>query len=1328
MAVAASIVATTAAWAASTGTTALYMPQADNAGTADGDFVSSAAPGLHTFYRYFIEAPAGLTQLTVDIFDADFGRGGAAEAPAQRDRARTSFGSVTYTLLRPDGTTQATQTCGTTGAFCVDNAWSTLATVAAPAAGHWELRVDQTAGASNGINAFGLRAHDGTPGAGGTEVPIYYDSHNQIGQNPPSSGSGTKTYQIYPYITSGCSASENDFDYDSNSGTVGSIGLSSRTGAFTFNVASAALSVNNTWTRNTFSGWTSDQSSTDDGIWTATASISNYTAGGVVNGNYANIWFANSSAAANPPTANPTTNAFRVYLPTDANTAPVKPYMEQLLTFKSGTNPVPVGQTGRYQVTIRVVNPTAQSITFSATNLVTANVPGAGATYAGNAAASQGTITAQPAVGGTGNVTWNPGTVGAGTTALLTYQVNVTPTAAGQRIPVTATVASGNGTRGQWVDETGNTTQARATYLFGPLCELAATQGVLTEAVVSSFRAYEDGGAVAVEWETSSEAGTAGYYLERYDAAARRYARVSDKLLPAVVQAPQGGSYRFVDPTASPRESALRYRLIEVRADGELRRLGPFAVTVDWEHGRSSEMHGEEYERVAHAAGRRAAPVARTVAPSAAAWGPGAGRRGVRIGVREAGLYFVSSSALAAQLGEDRDKVEKQLATGKFRLTRQGQPVGWLPAPPSAKKRSPGLFFYGQAIHDLYSAEEVYHLEHGSGPQMPIVPVAPGAGLAGDTFETVRHFESDLLPATSLPLDPESDYWFWDFLEGGDPSYGTKSFSFDLPASLVSSRGATLRVHLQGGTASGVAGEHHATLSLNGTTLGDVQWAGIAGADGTFAVPAGVLQESGNQLQIVAALDAGVPYSIFFLDYFDVSFASLFAAQGDALSFAAGGHAGVTVGGFSSTDVKLLETSDPVHPRLLSGAAIDPAVGVSFQPPSASGSYLAVGPSGVKTPSVTPWVTAGLRQAGAGAEYLIVTTSDMTAAAQRLADYRQGQGLLSKVVDAAAVMNEFGDGRSSPHALHDFLVYAATHWDPAPRYVLFAGAGSIDFRNLLGYGDSRVPTLIVSTANGLFGSDNRLADLVGDDGVPELAVGRVPAMNAAELEGYVDKLIAYESASGPWVGSLLALADTQSQAANFAADSDGVLGQVGSGYAPQRIYLDTIPFAAARGQVIGGIHAGASFVDYLGHGGLDRLSAGGLLANADVHGLGNGSKLPVLTAMTCTVNRFTVPGIPALGELMVEEPTGGAIAVWSPSALSLHGEARALAQQFYAAVSAGSPARLGDLVKLALERFQAGGGSPAMPEIYVLLGDPALLWKTAPPPSGPGGPPSAGGE
>jgi hypothetical protein len=626
----------------STGSTSLFTITGSSASLAFGDYVSSSA-ALNTSYRYFVEVTPGLSRLVVDIFDADIGLGGAAEATAGRDRDRGGFDtSATYTLFNPSGVARNTlfTTGDATAPVGADNAWLSLfdstgdnlrdnfSTVAytnndglipwatnwletndnnnagtgliqitggqlrirddgaggvstiereanlsgngfstatltfdfstqntaagdqmrvevsnnggaswttletftgsfGPSsrsyditssiatntrvrfiqvsgytgtdsffvdnlqikentldAGHWEVRVNMSSTVTTGddINAIGIRAHDGTAGIGGTELKMYIDSINGIGANPPASGTDSRIYTLYPFITSGCTCSENDFDMDSNSGTVGTMIFTSRSGTFSQTFASAALSTDNTWKRNTITGWTSDLAASEYGVWTGNLTVNSYLVGGTPNGNYADIYLANFQAAANPPAANPTTNAFRIYLPTDAGTAPTKPFVRQTIVHTGGPNPPVVGQITQVAIVIDVVNASSQSIAFSAANLVTANIPGVGALYAGLPQLSLGSLVSQPAIGGIGNITWNPGTVAAGATATLSYRVNVIPTIASQRIPVTATPASGNGTRAQYVDETGNNTQARATYLFGPLCELAVTAGIPTAA------------------------------------------------------------------------------------------------------------------------------------------------------------------------------------------------------------------------------------------------------------------------------------------------------------------------------------------------------------------------------------------------------------------------------------------------------------------------------------------------------------------------------------------------------------------------------------------------------------------------------------------------------------------------------------------------------------------------------------------------------------------------------------------------------------------------------------------------------------------------------
>lgn len=1476
------LAATPCADAASTGTEALHTPQGSAAGTANGDYVTASTGGMNTFYRYFIEVPAGLNRLEIEIFDADLGAGGASEDTAGRDRDRGGYNTTaTYSLIDPSGAAQPTRftTGNTTTPTGADNAWldfynatgnsvrddfdtvsyanndgnsnwsgswtesdgggggassgairitggelrlqdgvsgtpsiqreadllgspglnlasafltfdyrtsgnledgdqvsiqvsgngggswTTLETFSndgsgsrtyditafianntrirwilagglsgselfyvdnlqiadgPKTAGHWELRVTQSAGGDD-INGIGIRAHDGTAGAGGTELNVYADSIIQVGANPPPSGTDSRSYTLHPWITSGCTASRNDFDFDSNSGTVGSASFSSRTGAFAQNYASGTLSQNNTWDRETFTGWTSDTAATDYGIWSNSITVISYLVGGTPNGNYATYYVGNYQAGANPPSANPEPDTFRIYLPNDAGSAPAKPYVEQLLTHKSGPNPVLVGQTSRYQITVRVVNPAAQAITFSAANLVTANVPGGTVLYAGSAAVGQGSIVSQPAVGGSGNVTWNPGTLAAGATAILTYQVNVTPTSGGQRVPVTATPASGNGTRARYLDETGNTTQARATYQFGPLCELAIREGeLLTVAVVSSFRALPGRtGGVLVEWTTAAEERTAGFRLLRRDSLSGKLQPVHEGLLAALPGSPQGGTYRFLDGGAVPREPQV-YVLEEIEADGTRRRHGPFRVQPAQETADAPEM-ASDYERVPHPASRRGV-AERSLTETQSVFGEARESSSLRIAIRETGLHYLSASDIAAFSGRPAVRIEKQLRDGQVALSREGRAIAWQPDP-RADGSVAGIFFYGEAPASLYSDVSVYRLDLGqTGLRMTATPVSgAGAGNPADTFAEMRRTEKDAFPATAISPDPESDYWFQEFLVGGDATFGVRSFDLDAAGADVTAA-AELTVDLHGATTTGVTGEHEVAVSLNGTPLGFAQWEGIAPHRATFEVPSGVLIASGNQVELTGRVGGGAGYSVVYLDGFDLAYRRSFQAANEALTFGADGLPGVTVTGFSDPALRLLDVSDPRKPRWVSGATVeaDPNGGWSLRfAPAPGARYLAAGPAALRAPAaIRPWSTLPrfLR-----ADYLVITPADLRRPAEKLAALRRQQKLTVEVIDLEQIADEFGQGVATPHAIRAFLADAWKTASRRPRYVVLAGEGTLDYRNLQGFGDSILPPLLVPSAGGLFPSDNRLGD-VDNDGLPEMAVGRIPVLTAAELSAWVDKVTAYEKgAPAEWARSVLLLSDAPDRGRTFAMENDQVAAQLPSFLQAERIDLGAEPLEAARARLFSGLTEGAALVNYLGHGGLDRLAGAGLLTNADVPALGNGDRLPVLTAMTCTVNRFAVPGVPSLGEVLVKSPSGGAVAVFGPSGLADNEESRRLAEIFYRRTADLGEMRLGDLILRSFAEMRTQGGDESLLDIYNLIGDPALRLRSAPLPADGGG-------
>jgi hypothetical protein len=1415
----ASLGVSAAAFAGSTGSTLLHTPQGRAAGTPNGDYVSDTA-GLGTFYRYFVEVPAGVDRLQIEIFDADVGAGGTAEALAGRDRTRDAGGvystSATYSLIDPAGTTRTPRfTSGTTAApvggdnawlvfyagtgntvldqfgtnaytnnngnnnwatnwvetdaggggatggsiqvtggqlRITDNAagtqniyrevdlsgtpglnmgmafltfdhttsgnledsdtvtleisangggsWTTLTTFlndltgtfsaditpyianntrirftasgfaasefyffdniqiadGPKTAGHWEVRVDHPAGID--INAIGIRAHDGDSGSGGTEMNVYADSMLSLGVNPPSSGTTSRAYTLYPWVTSGCSCSQNDFDRDTNSGDTGSVGYASRTAAFTQTFTTATLSANNVWNRDSVQGWTSDQVSGDYGIWTWTPTISSYVVG-APNGNYETTYVGNFLAGGNPPTANPITAGgnpatFRIYVSTDAGAAPVKPYLEQLLTHNrnfTGPNPPQIGLQTTFTVTVRLVNPTAHAITFSAADLVTANVPGGGVLYGGNDGVSQGSVTTEPAVGGTGNVTWNPGVVAAGATALLHYDVRVTPVS-GARIPVTATPASGNGTRAQYVDETGNTTQTRARYLMGGLCELAVTAGLATDVLLSSFAIDARGGGTHIQFETASEAGTLGFHVYRADGT-----RVNDALIPASLK-PHGGKYRLFDSQSA--DANATYVIEEITANGTNRRYGP----LNFIDGKGGEL---QRNRSAAAASPKANDRPDKVKAVAA-----------MVGVTTTGIVRVSASDLATALGTQVMPVANALAGGRVALTRNGTPIAWT-------TDGQNLYFYGEKGTSLFSNERVYRVELASGGTvMQSVQRAP-ASSAVSTFTATHDLEIDAFVATVLPLDPDSDYWFWDFVISGTP-YGRKTFAVNIPA-VASAANATLAVRLQGAFKGGA---HRAAVSVNQVPVGELTWSSFDAGTATLSLPAGVLRDGANEITVegILAPDAGM--DIFYVDGFTVAYGKYARPEAGQIAVRTSGD--VVAGPFVAAPM-ILDISTPAKPVIVQGASFQNGLaGVTL--PAAASLFFA---EGFVAPSSLRGTPAATLKGKQRADWVIIAPRAMRAPAEALAQLRQRDGLTTFVADLEQVFDEFAGGERTPHAIRDFIRSTRT-WSTAPRYFVLAGNGSVDYRGI-NVSPGVVPPLMTSTPDGLYASDSLFADFNGDR-LPDVAIGRIPVTTEAELSSYVAKLEANEridTATSPIVFS----ADATDGAVDFAAASARA-EQTLTTRPATRVYLDQLGTAAARTALLGAWQAGTPLVSWVGHGGLDLLSSSGVLSSYDAPLLGSSGRLPVLVAMTCTINRFENGFVDPLGVALTREDDAGALAVWSASGLSEHAKAQDIQRTFMRLASQGNP-RLGDLVVQSLATHDGDTSS-----VYLLLGDPAI--------------------
>ena len=99
-------------------------------------------------------------------------------------------------------------------------------------------------------------------------------------------------------------------------------------------------------------------------------------------------------------------------------------------------------------------------------------------------------------------------------------------------------------------------------------------------------------------------------------------------------------------------------------------------------------------------------------------------------------------------------------------------------------------------------------------------------------------------------------------------------------------------------------------------------------------------------------------------------------------------------------------------------------------------------------------------------------------------------------------------------------------------------------------------------------------------GVPAVAIGRIPAVTAAELRAYVDKVAAYERGpGGAWTGQALLVGDDADMGGDFAATNNAIAGALEPGQALSRVYLPAAPgrarSQASRGAAVRGSAPGA---------------------------------------------------------------------------------------------------------------------------------------------------------
>lgn len=429
------------------------------------------------------------------------------------------------------------------------------------------------------------------------------------------------------------------------------------------------------------------------------------------------------------------------------------------------------------------------------------------------------------------------------------------------------------------------------------------------------------------------------------------------------------------------------------------------------------------------------------------------------------------------------------------------------------------------------------------------------------------------------------------------------------------------------------------------------------------------------------------------IDWVEIQYPRRFAAVNNFLRFRSPDSTAVVeyrIEGLTQSPV-VLNVTDPANVRQITGIAPSYSFRTSEQT-GVSNVYCAVAANGFKTPSaVTRMPNQNLRGYADGADFILVTSQEFRSAADRLKAHREQPaygGLRTVVVDVEQIYNEFAGGLPDITAIRDYLKYAYDNWSPSPRFALFMGGASYDYKGLLGSKSSYVPTWQSQLST--HGVDSYSTDdffvKFGTTARTFMTIGRIPSRAPAEAHTVVDKLIAYDQSSARdfWKMRILFVGD-DAWTSEGGERGDGTIHSAQTEtlaelYTPpifekRKIYIAEYPTVlTAQGRrkpgayqdIIDETNRGALIVNYVGHGNPTVWAHESVFSvPTSIPSLVNADRLSLFIMATCNFSQFDDPRRYTGSELMLNKSDGGAIAAVSATRRVYSSQNAVFNQQMY---------------------------------------------------------------
>ena len=629
---------------------------------------------------------------------------------------------------------------------------------------------------------------------------------------------------------------------------------------------------------------------------------------------------------------------------------------------------------------------------------------------------------------------------------------------------------------------------------------------------------------------------------------------------------------------------------------------------------------------------------------------------------------------------------------------------------------------------DLGSGKRIQHLAEASGTPNQTV----------STYNDYQFIESEL-----VNLLKSGREWYGESLDNLNSS---RSYNFSFP-NLVTSEQATFRANMIARAVNGSSTTNRVSASLSGispivTYFNNV---GTSPQD-NYALPISFNQAflpSSSTISASISFSSSDPNALGWVNYLEMNARCQLTATGRGTQMGFRDVRSVGTGNiteFNLTSVtnshQVWDITDPLNVaiqdhRFLGNQILfttETSVLKEFQLLDGVNYLVPVKAGGIANQNLHALPQAGM---------IIVAPEGFLSTADKLADYhRSHDGLVVHVVTHRQIFNEFSSGAQDVSAIRDFMKMfydRATSPADMPRYLLLYGDASYDMKYRI-TNNSNIVTSYQSA-----GSLNQTQTYMSDDffgllddtegdwtsgEIVDMAVGRLPVRTATEAEAMLNKILRYGGGDDPaivlgdWRNTITFVGDDQDSNTHFKqSDTLAVRNDRNEPvYNIDKIYLDAYNqistpggqrYPDAQQAIIDRVQRGTLLLTYIGHGGEVGWAHERILEVSDINGWTNFNKQAAFLTATCEFTRVDDPSRTSAGELVMLNPNGGGICLFTTSRLAFSSSNNNLCQRFFTHVFTPINGRMPTMGEV-FEQTKIDVYTDPYVRNFLLIGDPAL--------------------